>query len=165
MRSASSLTTVSVPRNGCETIGAGIMAILKVAQMGNPVLRERAREVAPGELGTPEFLRFADDLVETMREYEGVGLAAPQVHRSLRVFAVEAYRNARYPDAPEIPLRVIVNPVVTPLTAETIEWWEGCLSIPGLRGLVVRPRRVRVESLDAAGARQVFEAEGFLAVV
>lgn len=141
------------------------MAILKVASLGNPVLRERAREVAPHELRDGAFARFLDDLVDTMREYEGVGLAAPQVHRSIRVAAIESWRNARYPEAPEVPLRVLINPLVTPLTDEPIEWWEGCLSIPGLRGLVRRPRRVRVASLDAEGRSQEFEAEGFLAVV
>lgn len=141
------------------------MAVLKVAQLGHPVLRERARDVSSGELGDPGFQRLLGDLVDTMREYEGVGLAAPQVHVGLRVACLEAYRNARYPEAPEVPLRVLVNPVVTPLTEEPIEWWEGCLSIPGLRGLVKRPRRVRVRALDAGGGPLDFEAEGFLAVV
>ncbi|MEK7765105.1 MAG: peptide deformylase [bacterium] len=141
------------------------MAILKVAQMGHPILRARARAVTPAELATPDFKRFLADLVETMREYEGVGLAAPQVHRGVRVAVIEAYRNARYPDAPDVPLRILVNPRVTPLTETRIEWWEGCLSIPGLRGLVRRPRKVRVEALDGTGTPRVFTAEDFLAVV
>lgn len=141
------------------------MAILKVAQLGHPVLRRRADPVSPEELQTPEFQRFIDDLIETMREYEGVGLAAPQVHVSKRVAVVESHRNPRYPEAPEFPLTVLVNPVLTPLTDEAIEWWEGCLSIPGMRGRVLRPRKVKVEAQDRTGAPTVTEVEGFTAVV
>lgn len=141
------------------------MAILKVAQLGHPVLRRRADPVTADELRDPAFQRFIDDLIETMREYEGVGLAAPQVHVSKRVAVVESHRNPRYPDAPEFPLTVLVNPVITPLTDEAFEWWEGCLSIPGMRGRVLRPAKIRVEFQDRTGAAAVTEVEGFTAIV
>jgi peptide deformylase len=141
------------------------MAILKVAQLGHPVLRAKARPVDAEDLRDPAFQRLIDDMIETMREYDGVGLAAPQVHVSKRLAVIESHRNPRYPDAPEFPLSVLVNPVLTPLTDEPFEWWEGCLSIPGLRGLVRRPARVRVEALDREGRPFAREVEGFTATV
>ena len=141
------------------------MAILKVAQMGHPILRDRAVEVTSVDLLSPEVQRLIDDMVITMREYQGVGLAAPQVHVGRRIAVIESHKNPRYPDAPDFAMSVLVNPVVTPLTAETLHWWEGCLSIPGVRGLVHRPRHIRVEALDRDGALQSFEAEGFSAIV
>ena len=141
------------------------MSILKVAQMGHPVLRTRAEEVTPEELRTPEVQRLIDDMLVTMREYQGVGLAAPQVHVGKRIAVIESHKNPRYPDAGDFAMRVLVNPVLTPLTGETIRWWEGCLSIPGIRGLVHRPVKIRVECLDRDGAPQEFVAEGFSAVV
>lgn len=141
------------------------MAILKVAQMGHPVLRERAADLTPAEIRSEEIQRLIDDMLVTMREYQGVGLAAPQVHAGKRIAVIESHKNPRYPGAPEFGMRVLINPVVTPLETETIRWWEGCLSIPGIRGLVHRPRKIRVESLDRGGAPQHFEAEGFSAVV
>jgi len=141
------------------------MSILKVAQLGHPVLRRPADPVTADDLLDPAFQRLIDDMIETMREYEGVGLAAPQVHISKRVAVIENHRNPRYPDAPEFPLTVLVNPVITPLTDVAIEWWEGCLSIPGLRGRVLRPAKIRVEFQDRTGAAAVAEIEGFTAIV
>jgi len=140
------------------------MSILKVANMGHPVLRAIAKPLKKTALGSPEIRRLAADLIETMREYDGAGLAAPQVHVSVRLIVVGCEANPRYPGAPVIPFRVLVNPVVTPLTDETIRWWEGCLSVPGLRGLVIRPRKVKVRALDISGAPANFTAEGFEAV-
>ena len=113
------------------------MPILKVACMGHPVLREKAREIAPEELGSPELAGFIDDLIETMQEYAGVGLAAPQVHEGLRLFVMQTD-----PDD-EATLRVVVNPKLTALGAEGWEDWEGCLSIPDIHGRVPRNDRVR----------------------
>lgn len=141
------------------------MAILKVAQMGHPVLREPAAAVSPEELRSEGFQQFIADMIETMREYDGVGLAAPQVHRSQRVVMIESHQNPRYPEAPEFPLRVLVNPIVEPLTDETMQWWEGCLSVPGLRGLVHRPRQIKVAAQDEHGQALSFTAEDFSAIV
>jgi len=141
------------------------MSILKVASMGHPVLRLKAKPLKKSELASDDIRRLAADMLETMREYDGVGLAAPQVHASVRLVVVGSETNPRYPGAPMIPVRILVNPVVTPLTDELIKWWEGCLSVPGLRGLVVRPRKVRVRALDISGAPMSFTAEGFEAVI
>lgn len=127
------------------------MTLLKIAQIGNPVLRERARELDREELLTPAVQRFIDDLVETMRDANGAGIAATQVHQPVRIFAVEVKDNPRYPYKPNIPLTVLVNPVVTPLTTETFENYEGCLSVPNLRGIVERFTEVRVTAWDREG--------------
>lgn len=141
------------------------MAILKVARLGHPVLRQRARPVPPEEIASPEFQRLVDDMVETMREYDGAGLAATQVHVLKQVAVIEVQANPRDPDAPAIPLTVLVNPVVTPLTEETEEGWEGCLSVPDLRGVVPRLTAVRLECQDRAGQRLDVVAKDFLARV
>ena len=128
------------------------MTALAIVQIGHPTLRERAREVRDDELGSAELLRICDDLVETMRAANGAGLAAPQVDIPLRVFAVEVGDNPRYPYKPRLGLRVFVNPVVRPLGAETYQSYEGCLSIPDLRGLLPRATEVEVTYLDPGGA-------------
>jgi len=141
------------------------MAILKVAQMGHPVLRRRADPVTAATLRSRDTGRLVANMIETMREYEGVGLAAPQVHESIRLVVIASHRNPRYPKAPAIPLTVLVNPVVTPLPGPQIAWWEGCLSLPGLRGRVVRPSRVRVRALDRRGRPFSRIFGGFSAIV
>jgi peptide deformylase len=114
------------------------MTLLKIAQIGTPVLRERAREVSREEVGSPEFQQFVDDLVETMRDAQGAGLAAIQVYRAIRVVAIEVGDNPRYPYKPKVPLTILVNPVLTPLSEERFDNYEGCLSVPDLRGVVSR---------------------------
>lgn len=143
------------------------MALRKIAQLGEPVLRQRARELSLSELASPEIQRLIDDLVETMREADGAGLAAPQVFESVALCVIEVKDNPRYPGVGAIPLTVLVNPRVTPLASEdeVIEVYEGCLSVVGLRGRVRRPRRVRVEAWDRAGQPLAFEWEGFRAAV
>ena len=141
------------------------MAILKVAQIGHAALRAKADAVSQEHLRDPAFQRLLDDLVETMREYDGVGLAAPQVREGVRAFVMEIGPSERYPDRPAFPLLEVVNPVVTPRTAEITEEWEGCLSIAGFRGLVPRPSAVRLEGMDRAGDPIDIELEGFAAVV
>lgn len=142
------------------------MAILKVARLGHPVLRKVAEPVKEKEIKTPEFQQFLDDMIETMHEYEGIGLAAPQVHRSVRVSVIEVHKsNPRYPDKIEVDLHVFINPVLTALTDEKSAYWEGCLSIPGMRGLVARPNKVKVEYLDRNGKKQELTGDGFLATV
>lgn len=127
------------------------MSLLKIAQIGHPVLRQRAREVTQEELATPAMQRFIDDLIETMRDASGAGLAAIQVYEPVRIFAVEVENNPRYPYKPKIPLTVLVNPVIEPLTEETFENYEGCLSVPNLRGVVDRFAEVRVTGWDRRG--------------
>jgi len=141
------------------------MAILKVARLGHPVLRQPARPLSPEEILAPETQQFIDDLIETMREYDGAGLAANQVHVFKQIAVIEVQANPRYPDAPEIPLTVIINPVVTPLTDEMEDGWEGCLSVPDMRGVVPRHTAVRLEFHDREGARQVVDAKDFFARV
>ena len=114
------------------------MAILKVARMGNPVLRQPSEPVTPEQIADPAFQAFCDSLLETMHEYDGAGLAAPQVHTLLRVVVLTLQ------DEPEF----FVNPVIEVLTEEQQLEWEGCLSVPGMRGLVPRPNHIRVSALD-----------------
>ena len=128
------------------------MTILKIAQVGHPVLRERARELSPEQLASPATQTFIDDLIETMRDANGAGLAAPQVHSSLRIAVIEVKNNPRYPYKPNIPLTVLVNPVITPLSTETFENYEGCLSVPNIRGVVDRHAEIEVAYLDRQGA-------------
>lgn len=128
------------------------MTLLKIAHIGHPVLRKRAVEVNLEELASPEMQGFIDDLVETMRDANGAGLAAIQVHRPVRIAAIEVKDNPRYPYKPNIPLTILVNPVITPLTDERFENYEGCLSVPNLRGIVRRFAEVRVTGWDRHGA-------------
>lgn len=141
------------------------MAILKVARLGHPVLRQQALPLDPEQVRSPEVQRFIDDLVDTMREYNGAGLAAIQVHTPVQIAVLEIRANPRYPDAPDIPLTVLVSPVVTPLTEETEEGWEGCLSVPDMRGRVPRWTAVRLECLDRDGAPVDLVAKDFFARV
>lgn len=128
------------------------MTILKIAPIGTPVLRQRAREVDPRALESRELQSFIDDLVETMHDAQGAGLAAIQVYRPIRVVAIEVQNNPRYPYKPNIPLTILVNPVLTPLSEERFANYEGCLSVPDLRGVVSRYAELRVQALDRHGA-------------
>lgn len=141
------------------------MAILKVARLGHPVLRQKSLPVPPDEIRLPEIQRLIDDMVETMREYNGAGLAAPQVHVLKQICVIEVNANPRYPDAPSIPLTVLINPVVTPTTDATEDGWEGCLSVPDMRGMVPRYASVRLEGYDREGRRVQGEAKEFFARV
>ena len=141
------------------------MAILKVARLGHPVLRKVAAPVPVSEIRLPETQRLIDDMIETMREYNGAGLAATQVHTLRQIAVIEVLSNPRYPDAPQIPLMVIVNPIVTLLTAAMEEGWEGCLSIPDLRGMVPRYTEVRLQAYDRAGEPVNLIAKDFFARV
>jgi peptide deformylase len=141
------------------------MAILKVARLGHPILRQVAEPVSPEAIRSPEIQRLVDDMLETMAEYDGAGLAAPQVHVSRRVVIYGVRSNPRYPDAEDVPLTVLVNPKITAATAEMDEDWEGCLSVPDLRGRVPRYASVRVEAYGRDGAPLRFTADGFHARV
>lgn len=144
------------------------MALLKIAKLGNPLLRRVAQPVSLEELtaeGDNELQRLIDDLIETMHTEGGVGIAAPQVSRSLQIVVVEYRSNERYPGQNDIPLNVLINPVITAYGNDTVSFWEGCLSVPDLRGRVVRPDRVTVEAFSRAGEPLKIQASGFLAVV
>jgi peptide deformylase len=134
------------------------MPVLPIVRLGHPALRSPARPVPADRIGSPEIERLIDDMVETMREARGVGLAAPQVGEELQLFVYEV----RSEEADSgIPLHVIVNPMLTPQPGELIYDWEGCLSIPDLRGLVPRHPAVRVRGLDRQGRAVDYLASGF----
>jgi peptide deformylase len=141
------------------------MAILKVARLGHPVLRQHARLVPVGDIRSAGVQRFIDDMVETMREYDGAGLAANQVHAPIQIAVIEVEANPRYPEAAAIPLTVVINPVVTPLTEEMEDGWEGCLSVPDMRGVVPRYTAVRLECHDREANRVSLMAKDFFARV
>ena len=121
--------------------------ILKVARLGHPTIRALAQSVEPAAIVTSQFQQLLDDMVETMREYSGVGLAAPQVHLGIQLAVLEVHEHPRYPDLPDVPLTVLINPAVTILDQTKIEDWEGCLSVPELRGRVPRFKQLRVTAL------------------
>ena len=127
------------------------MAILKVAQIGHPILRQKARTVPLEELRTPGFQAFIDSMIETMHDAAGAGLAANQVHEPVRVCVMEVKDNPRYPYKPNIPLTVLINPVLTPLSETKFENFEGCLSVPDMRGMVRRHVELRVQAVDRLG--------------
>jgi len=139
------------------------MALLTIAKLGHPLLRQRALRVEPEEIATLAFQALLEDMIETMRKENGAGLAAPQIFVSKRLVVVEVGRNPRYPEAPPIPLTILVNPELAPLDPEMEEGWEGCLSVDNLRGRVARFTRLGVRSLDRRGREQNFEAAGFFA--
>ena len=128
------------------------MSVREIVAIGHPVLREPARELTAAELRSAAIQSLIDDLIETRRAAHGAGLAANQVGEPLRVAIAEVEGvNPRYPHKPPIPLTIMVNPVVEPLDEETVEINEGCLSVPGLRGLVERRVNIRVTYLDREG--------------
>jgi peptide deformylase len=128
------------------------LAVLPIVTVGDPVLRERAREVTPDELASPPIQGLIDDMIETMRAAGGAGLAANQVGELVRIAVIEVDDNPRYPYKPPIPLTVIVNPVLELVDEETFATNEGCLSMPNLRGDLERYVNVRVSYLDREGA-------------
>lgn len=137
--------------------------VRKIATLGHPILRTPARTLTREELCATETQSFIDDLIETMRDARGAGLAATQVYVPLSMCAIEVNNNPRYPYKPPIPLTVLVNPVITPLSAETFENFEGCLSVPNLRGRVLRHTEVRVQAWDRHGNTLDFEVRGLSA--
>jgi peptide deformylase len=127
------------------------MSLLKVARMGHPVLRARAREIDRAELKRASMQKLIDDMIDTMHEYHGVGLAAPQIHEGLRIFVAAIGPENDEPLSPDDEPMVFINPVITAAGPEIVEDWEGCLSIPDIRGRVPRARVIRVTGLDRAG--------------
>ena len=139
------------------------MTIREILKMGDPRLLRIAQPVEA--FGTPALRALIDDLFETMHAVNGAGLAAPQIGVDLQVVIFGFRNNQRYPDAPPVPETVLINPTITPLDDFEEEGWEGCLSVPGLRGVVPRFARIRYTGFDADGAVIEREAEGFHARV
>ena len=140
------------------------MSRREIVELGDPVLRERAREVTPEELRGDAVQKLIDDMIETMRAANGAGLAANQVGETLRIAVVEVRPdNPRYPYKPPVPLTVIVNPVIEPLDDEVEQINEGCLSVPNLRGEVPRHMAIRVRYLDREGGEHEEERRGLTA--
>lgn len=137
--------------------------IREVLRMGDPRLLEKARQVEA--FGTPGLLALLDDMRDTMAHRSGAGLAAPQIGVGLQVVVFGVHANPRYPDAEEVPDTVLINPVLEPIGDEMVEGWEGCLSVPGMRGLVPRYRSLRYTGFDERGGRIDRTVSGFHAIV
>ena len=135
--------------------------ILELTELGNPILREKAREVT--DFADFELQKLIDDMLFTVIEVNGVGLAAPQVDRSLRIFVMSSHPNPRYPEAPEMEPKEIINPEIIGKSDEMDEDWEGCLSIPGIRGIVPRHREIEVRYFDRYGKENTEKMDDFLA--
>ena len=127
------------------------MAVREILHVGNPLLRERSREITRDELAAPDMQQLIDDLVDTMHAANGAGIAAPQIGELVRIATIEVTNNPRYPYKPPIPLTVVVNPVIEPIDEELVEINEGCLSVPNMRGNVMRFVNVRVRYWDGDG--------------
>lgn len=139
------------------------MPVRPVLKMGDPLLLQVAEPVT--EFDTPELHGLITDMQDTMAALSGAGIAAPQIGVSKQVVIFGVAKNRRYPEAEEVPFTVLINPVLTPLTEELEEGWEGCLSVPGLRGLVPRYTRLRYRGFDQYGTPLEREVEGFHARV
>jgi peptide deformylase len=139
------------------------MAVREILKMGDERLLRVAQPVL--EFDTPELHALLGDMVDTMTAANGAGLAAPQIGVDLQVVIFGFDRNERYPEAPPVPLTVLINPVITPLGEAMEEGWEGCLSVPGLRGVVPRYQRIRYQGFDEKGAAIDREVDGFHARV
>ena len=143
------------------------MAIREIIRMGHPVLRQKARPVQDDEIKSPDLCRLVDDMIETLDDAGGIGLAAPQVNESVRVAILNMPEGAnRYGHFEAIPLMVCINPRMTILASARLEGhWEGCLSVPGLRGFVRRPQSLRLDYTDMDGVARQTEFNGFHATV
>jgi peptide deformylase len=142
------------------------MAIREVTRMGNPVLREEAEELTAEEILSAETKELLQDMYDTMKAESGIGIAAPQIGVSKKVALIAVPEESeRYPEAKESPMLYIFNPKITVLDEELQGFWEGCLSVPGLRGFVERPRKVQIDFLDINANSQSIVIEGFLATV
>ncbi|MGN6827550.1 peptide deformylase [Paucibacter sp. M5-1] len=139
------------------------MAVRELLKMGDPRLLRVAKPVT--EFGTPALRELVADMLDTMKAANGAGLAAPQIGVDLQLVIFGFERNERYPDAPPVPLTVLINPLITPLSDAMEEGWEGCLSVPGLRGVVPRHSQLRYSGFDLEGLPIEREATGFHARV
>jgi peptide deformylase len=141
------------------------MAILKIARLGHPVLRKKAIRVPEKQIHEPAIQQLIQDMIDTLQDNEGVGLAAPQVHESLQIVVMESLKKTRSSSPSKNPFVVLINPVISPLSKEMSEDWEGCLSLPDLRGMVPRHKQIKVQAFDPSGKPVCFKARDFQARV
>ncbi len=139
------------------------MAIREILRMGNPILLKKAEKVE--KFDTPEIHELIKDMIETMKDAEGAGLAAPQIGESIQLVIFGVDKNERYPEAEEVPFTVLINPIITPLNQEKEDDWEGCLSVPGMRGVVPRYKTINYKGFDQYGNEIDRDIEGFHARV
>lgn len=135
--------------------------LLQIAQLGVPLLREKSQVVE--KIKNKEVQRLIDDMLATVQEVDGVGIAAPQVYRPLRVFIIASHPNPRYPRAPRVRPFAVISPVILEKSSEKEKGWEGCLSIPGIRGFVPRYTTLKIKYFTRAGKERELELKGFLA--
>ncbi len=142
------------------------MAVRRIIRMGHPTLRQRARELTAEEIVAPVTRALIDDMNDTLHDYGGIGLAAPQINESIRLAIIEIPGGpTRYGELEAVPLTVFANPEITVQDDSLAGHWEGCLSIPGLLGWVERPQHISVSYTDLDGQQQIIEPQGFLATV
>jgi len=142
------------------------MAVLEIVRMGHPILRQPAEAVPESEISSQAISDLVKDMVETLHASGGIGLAAPQINRSIQLAIIEIEESSdRYGEIPTLPLTIFVNPEIKLLSEETAGYWEGCLSIPGIRGFVERPQHIEVSYQDLMGNAHTIIFEGFLATV
>lgn len=136
---------------------------MKIALIGEPILSSMALSVPMRDIPTREFQLFLDQLLDTMLQASGIGIAAPQVFDSRAVMIIASRPNARYPDAPQMEPLILINPTIVKQSGDKIKDWEGCLSVPALRGKVARPKWVEIEYINRSGQSQTIRFEGFVA--
>ena len=142
------------------------MSTKPVLRMGHPLLRQIAQNVTSEEIKSEEFNQLIKDMYDTMKQEGGIGIAAPQIGVSKQVTIIELPEDSdRYEEVQKTPLLVIINPILTVIDDEKKGYWEGCLSVPGLRGYVERPQKIKVEFTDLDLKKQTLELDGFLATV
>ena len=142
------------------------MAVRKIIRMGHPNLRKKAQPVPGDAIGSDALHLLIDDMVDTLHDYGGIGLAAPQIDVPLRLAIVEIPGgHSRYGEIDPLPLTTFINPAITVLDPAAAGYWEGCLSVPGLRGFVERPQHIRIDYTDQAGAPAELTFKGFWATV
>ena len=142
------------------------MAIRNILREGTPSLRERSGELSKSQIRSPMMRRLVKDMTDSLKEASGIGLAAPQIGEQLRVILLDVPEINRYTDeATRVPKTIYINPEITVLDGDTEGYWEGCLSVPGKRGFVERPRHIRIDYLDLAAKPKSIEVEGFISTV
>jgi len=142
------------------------MPIRPVLRLGHPLLRQKARDLSPDEILAPETRALIQDLIDTQKASGGIGIAAPQIGESLRLAVIEFDRNnPRYQGMGELSRTILINARITVLDPTPQTFWEGCLSVPGLRGQVTRPSQIRIDYLDETAKARSIEAKGFVAAV
>lgn len=139
--------------------------IRPITRMGNPILRKKTQQVSEAYLKSDDFDRLTQDMHDSMKHYGGIGIAAPQIGVDLQIAIIEIGGINRYGENIALPFTVFINPKIEFLTSDLQGFWEGCLSVPGLRGFVERPKKIKVNYLSSSGKQEEIIAEGFLATV